>query len=71
MFDGNEDGEIDFEEEMHRTIGTVAIKDDVLYVADFLGTDPLPRCKGNQGWQTDSPFHLRHARPELGKSADR
>jgi outer membrane protein assembly factor BamB len=36
-FDGNDDGEIDFEETMHRTVGTVAIKDDILYIADFSG----------------------------------
>lgn len=35
--DRNGDGEIDFEETMHRTCGTVAIKDDILYVADFSG----------------------------------
>jgi outer membrane protein assembly factor BamB len=33
--DGN--GKIDFEETMHRTVGTVAIKDDILYIADFSG----------------------------------
>lgn len=33
--DGN--GKIDFEEQMHRTIGTVAIKDDLLFIADFSG----------------------------------
>lgn len=33
--DGN--GEIDFEEEMHRSCGTVAIKDDLLYISDFDG----------------------------------
>lgn len=31
----NKPGE--FEESMHRTIGTVAIKDDILYIADFSG----------------------------------
>lgn len=36
-FDQNGDGRIDFEEEMHRTIGTVAIADDLLYIADFSG----------------------------------
>ncbi|HID21532.1 MAG TPA: serine/threonine protein kinase, partial [Planctomycetaceae bacterium] len=35
--DRNGDGKIDFEEEMHRTISTVAIKDDLLYAADFSG----------------------------------
>ncbi len=37
-FDHNGDGEIDdFLEKMHRSCGTVAIKDDVLYIADFSG----------------------------------
>ncbi|MEX2093892.1 MAG: PQQ-binding-like beta-propeller repeat protein, partial [Pirellulales bacterium] len=35
--DMNGDGKIDFEETMHRTVGTVAIKDGVLYIADFSG----------------------------------
>lgn len=33
--DGN--GKIDFEETMHRSCGTVAIKDDLLFLADFSG----------------------------------
>ena len=33
--DGN--GKMDFEETMHRTIGSVAIKDDLLFIADFSG----------------------------------
>ncbi len=37
QFDSNGDGEIEFEEEMHRSCGTVAIKDDLLFVADFSG----------------------------------
>jgi outer membrane protein assembly factor BamB len=37
QYDQNGDGEFDFEEEMHRSIGTVAIQDDLLYVADFSG----------------------------------
>jgi outer membrane protein assembly factor BamB len=37
QFDQNNDGEIDFEETMHRSCGTVAIRDDVLYIADFSG----------------------------------
>ncbi len=36
-FDHNGDGEIEFEEEMHRSCGTVTIKDDLLFVADFSG----------------------------------
>ena len=35
--DLNGDGKFDFEEEMHRTIGTPAIKDDILYIADISG----------------------------------
>lgn len=36
-FDQNNDGEIDFEEEFHRSMGIPAIKDDILYIADFSG----------------------------------
>jgi outer membrane protein assembly factor BamB len=35
--DADGDGKLAFEEQMHRTCGTVAIKDDILYVADFSG----------------------------------
>lgn len=35
--DANNDGEIDYEEEMHRACGTATIKDDLLYIADFSG----------------------------------
>jgi outer membrane protein assembly factor BamB len=35
--DNNGDGEIDWEEEMHRSCGTVAIKGDLLYISDFSG----------------------------------
>jgi outer membrane protein assembly factor BamB len=35
--DSNGDGKIKFEETMHRTIGTVAIKNDILFVSDFSG----------------------------------
>jgi outer membrane protein assembly factor BamB len=35
--DRNSDGKVDFEETMHRTVGSVAIKDDILYIADFSG----------------------------------
>ena len=37
VIDQNDDGEIDYEEEMHRSCGTVAIKEDLLYIADFSG----------------------------------
>jgi outer membrane protein assembly factor BamB len=36
-FDANKNGKVEFEETMHRTCGTVAIKDDLLFVADFSG----------------------------------
>ena len=36
-FDLNGNGKTEFEETMHRSIGTVAIKDDILYIADFSG----------------------------------
>lgn len=44
--DSNEDGVIDFEEEMHRSCGTCTIKDDVLYIADFSG---LVHCLDARG----------------------
>lgn len=37
VYDQDENGKIDFEETMHRSIGTVTIKDDILYIADFSG----------------------------------
>ncbi len=36
-FDENGDGRLSFEETMHRTIGSTAIKDDILYITDFSG----------------------------------
>ncbi len=36
-YDQDENGEIDWEEEMHRTCGSVGIKNDILYIADFSG----------------------------------
>ncbi|MEX0936632.1 MAG: PQQ-binding-like beta-propeller repeat protein [Pirellulales bacterium] len=36
-FDKNENGEIEFEETMNRSCGTVAIKDGLLFIADFSG----------------------------------
>ena len=35
--DRNKNGKIDFEETMHRTIGSVAIKNDLLFISDFAG----------------------------------
>jgi outer membrane protein assembly factor BamB len=51
-FDGN--GMIEFEEEMHRTIGTAAIKDGLLYIADFSGLFHCFDCKtGQRFWVHD------------------
>ncbi|MFO0872275.1 MAG: PQQ-binding-like beta-propeller repeat protein [Pirellulales bacterium] len=36
-YDANQDKKIDFEETMHRTCGTVAIKNDLLFITDFSG----------------------------------
>ncbi len=36
-FDTDQNGKLDFEETMHRTCGTVAIHDGLLFVADFSG----------------------------------
>ncbi|WLD14796.1 PQQ-binding-like beta-propeller repeat protein [Planctellipticum variicoloris] len=35
--DTNKNGKMDFEETMHRTIGSAAIKDDLLFIVDFSG----------------------------------
>ncbi len=51
--DRNDDGEIDFEEEMHRTIGTVAIKDNLLYLADYSG---LVHCLDAKGTKDGKPI---------------
>jgi outer membrane protein assembly factor BamB len=36
-YDSNKNGKVEFEETMHRTCGTAAIKDGLLFVADFSG----------------------------------
>lgn len=53
VLDQNDDGEIDFEEEMHRTIGTVAIKDDLLYISDYSG---LVHCLDAKGTEDGKPI---------------
>ena len=53
LFDANEDGAIDFEEEMHRSCGTCSIKDDVLYIADFSG---LVHCLDAKGTKDGKPI---------------
>jgi outer membrane protein assembly factor BamB len=51
-FNGN--GEVEFEEEMHRTIGTAAIKDGLLFIADFSGLFHCLDAKtGNRYWVHD------------------
>ena len=53
-FDQNGDGEIAFEEEMHRSCGTVAIKDDILFIADFSGLfHCLDAKSGKVHWSHD------------------
>jgi outer membrane protein assembly factor BamB len=52
--DWNGDGQISFEETMHRTIGSVAIKDDLLFIADFSGLFHCIDAKtGKQHWSYD------------------
>lgn len=52
--DHNDDGTVDFEEEMHRTIGTVAIKNDLLFIADFSGLVHCVDAKtGKPHWTYD------------------
>ena len=53
--DNNGDGEIDeYLETMHRSCGTVAIKDDVLYIADFSGIfHCLDAMSGEVHWTYD------------------
>jgi outer membrane protein assembly factor BamB len=53
-YDANGDGKVAFEETMHRTIGTAAIKDDLLYVADFCGlVHCLDAKTGKPHWTHD------------------
>ncbi|MBX3411753.1 MAG: PQQ-binding-like beta-propeller repeat protein [Pirellulales bacterium] len=50
--DSDGDGKLEFEETMHRTCGTVAIKDDILYVADFSGLFHCLDAKTGQPYWT-------------------
>ncbi|MCH2113862.1 MAG: PQQ-binding-like beta-propeller repeat protein [Pirellulales bacterium] len=53
-FDQNQDGKIDFEETIHRSCGTVAIRDNVLYIADFSGIfHCLNASSGKVHWTYD------------------
>jgi outer membrane protein assembly factor BamB len=52
--DQDNDGEIDFEEEFHRGIGSVAIKNDLLFVSDFSGlVHCLDAKTGKPHWTCD------------------
>jgi outer membrane protein assembly factor BamB len=52
--DENGDGKIDFNEIMHRTLGSVVIKDDVLYIADYSGLFHCLDAKtGKRHWVYD------------------
>ena len=54
QFDQNGDGQFDFEEQMHRSCGTVAIQDDVLYISDFSGLFHCLNAKtGKVHWTYD------------------
>ena len=53
-FDRDGDGEIDFEEEFHRTIASVAIKDSLLIAVDFSGlVHCLDAATGKVHWTYD------------------
>lgn len=52
--DRNGNGNLEFEEVMHRTCGTVAIKDDLLYIADLSGLFHCVDAKtGRPHWTHD------------------
>ncbi len=52
--DENGDGKIAFEEEMHRSLGSVAVKDDLLYIADHSGIlHCLDARTGRSYWSYD------------------
>ena len=52
--DANGNGKTEFEETMHRTCGTAAIKDDLLFIADFSGLfHCLDATTGQPHWTHD------------------
>lgn len=53
----------DFEQTMHRTCGTVAIKDDLLFVADFSGLLHCIDAKTGEGYWTYDMFAASWASP--------
>jgi outer membrane protein assembly factor BamB len=53
-YDKNGNGKLEFEEEMHRSCGSVAIKNDILVIADFSGLVHCLNAKtGEQNWTYD------------------
>ena len=54
--DSNGNGKIDWEEEMHRSMGTVAIKDDILYITDFSGLVHCLNAKTSKPYWTYDMF---------------
>ncbi|MGV3484546.1 MAG: PQQ-binding-like beta-propeller repeat protein, partial [Planctomycetaceae bacterium] len=56
VMDQNADGEVEFEETMHRTIGTVAIKDDLLYITDLSGVVHCLDTNGGEDGQAKVHF---------------
>jgi outer membrane protein assembly factor BamB len=53
-FDRNGDGKFDFEERFHRSVSTVAVKDDMLFAADFSGLVHCLNAKsGKPYWVCD------------------
>jgi outer membrane protein assembly factor BamB len=55
-YDVNGNNKIDYEEEMHRSCGTVAIKDDILYIADFSGVFHCLNAKTGEGYWNHDMF---------------
>ncbi len=54
-YDLNTNKKLDFEETMHRTIGTVAIEDDLLFVVDFSGVvHCVDATNGKPYWTHDT-----------------
>jgi len=54
QFDRNADGGLDFEETLHRSMGTAVIKDDLLYIADCSGLFHCLNAKtGDSYWSYD------------------
>jgi outer membrane protein assembly factor BamB len=54
--DVNKNDKIEFEETMHRSCGTVAIKNDILYIADFSGLFHCLNAKTGERYWTHDMF---------------